>query len=100
MAQQDSGTTGIGDDDLNEDGIPDASADMAETGGSGGVGLTRNEGDGTPGKSVKPAHAPTESGALGAADTRADQAGANMLGSAETGGNQTPDDLAPASTGK
>lgn len=99
MAQQDSGTTGIGDDDIDEDGIPDTSGDMAETGGSGGAGLTRNEGDGTPQASVKPAHPPTESGALGAADTRAEQAGARMLGSAETGANQAPDDLAPASTG-
>lgn len=97
MAQQDSGTTGIGDDDIDEDGIPDASADMAETGGSGGAGLTRNEGDGAPEKAVKQRHPPTESGALGAADTRAEQAGGNMLGSAETGANQAPDDLAPAS---
>lgn len=98
MAQQDSATTGIGDDDINEDGIPDASRDMAETGGSGGAGLTRNEGDGTPETSVKPAHPPTESGALGAADTRAEQAGSSVLGSAETGANQAPEDLAPAST--
>lgn len=97
MAQQDSGTTGIGDDDINEDGIPDASADMAETGGSGGAGLTRNEGEGAQEKSMKPAHPPVESGALGAEDTRAEQAGASMLGSAETGANQAPDDLAPAS---
>jgi hypothetical protein len=98
MAQQDSGTTGIGDDDINEDGIADAMPDMAETGGSGGAGLTRNEGDGAPAPSDKPRHPPTESGARGAEDTREEQAGADSatgLGSAETGANQTEDDLAP-----
>lgn len=99
MAQADNGTTGIGDDDIDEDGIADAPADMAETGGSGGAGLTRNEGDGAPGAAVdKARHPPTESGARGAEDTRADQAGADSatgLGSAETGANQTEDDFAP-----
>ncbi|MDQ2823188.1 MAG: hypothetical protein M3Y65_22870 [Pseudomonadota bacterium] len=101
MAQQDSGTTGIGDDDINEHGQADATTDQSETGGSGGAGLTRNEGNGVPGGAGKTApHPPTESGARGAEDTRADQAGADAatgLGSAETGANQTPDDLAPAS---
>lgn len=100
MAQTDNGTTGIGDDDLDEDGIADVSHDMAETGGSGGAGLTRNEGDGLPGATVKPRHPPTESGARGAEDTRAEQAGADAatgLGSVETGANQTPADLAPES---
>lgn len=100
MAQQDSGKTGIGDDDINDDGIADPSPDMAETGGSGGAGLTRNEGDGAPDAADKLRHPPTESGARGAGDTRAEQAGADQetgLGSAETGANQTPDDLAPES---
>ena len=103
MTQQnsDSGRTGIGDDDLDENGQPDATHDQSETGGSGGDGLTRHEGDGSPGAAGGPArtpHAPTESGALGAQDTRAEQAGANDtggIGSAETGANQAPGDLAP-----
>ena len=102
MTQQDTGTTGIGDDDLDEDGRPDATQSQAETGGSGGDGLTRHEGDGAPHteKAGKPLHSSTESGALGAEDTRSEQAGANEttgLGSAETGANQAPDDMAPAS---
>jgi hypothetical protein len=102
MTQQDTGTTGIGDDDLNEDGQADATPSQAETGGSGGDGLTRHEGDGSPitGAAARPLHAATESGALGAEDTRAEQAGADEetgLGSAETGANQAPDDMAPAS---
>jgi hypothetical protein len=103
MAQQDSGTNGIGNDDKDDDGRADATPDMAETGGSGGAGLTRNEGDGAPGSAgvaETPLHGATESGALGAEDTRLEQAGANGktgLGSAETGANQAPDDMAPAS---
>lgn len=101
MTQQDSGTTGIGDDDLDENGQADATPDQAETGGSGGDGLTRHEGDGGPGSvgmAEKPRHAPTESGAVGATDTRAEQAGAHEttgLGSPETGANQAPGDMAP-----
>lgn len=103
MTQQDTGTTGIGDDDLNEDGQADATPSQAETGGSGGDGLTRHEGDGSPGSvgvPGKPLHASTESGAVGAEDTRSEQAGAHEttgLGSPETGANQAPDDMAPAS---
>ena len=100
MTQNDNATTGIGDDDLDEDGQADRMQDQSETGGSGGAGLTRNDGDGPPagfGRAGKPPHPPTESGALGAEDTRAEQAGVNAtgLGSAETGANQAPDDLAP-----
>jgi hypothetical protein len=102
MTQQDSGTNGIGDDDLDEDGQADATQDQSETGGSGGDGLTRNEGDGVPdGEDSDGArlHPSFESGALGAEDTRAEQAGVSKtgLGSAETGANQAPDDMAPAS---
>ena len=99
MAQTENGTTGIGDDDIDQDGLADAAPDQSETGGSGGAGLTRHEGDGAPGNVAQPRHAPTESGARGAGDTRADQAGADAatgLGSAETGANQAPDDLAAA----
>ena len=104
MTQQDSGTTGIGDDDIDQDGQADATASQAETGGSGGAGLTRHEGDGAPDSVHAPAkllHPSTQSGALGAEDTRAAQAGTHRtsgLGSAETGANQAPDDMAPAST--
>lgn len=102
MAQADSGNTAIGDDDLDENGQADAVQDMAETGGSGGDGLTRHEGDGSPGSTAaqaQPLHSATQSGALGAEDTRLEQAGVGEtgLGSAETGANQAPDDMAPAS---
>jgi hypothetical protein len=103
MTQQDSGTTGIGDDDLDENGQADATPSQAETGGSGGDGLTRHEGDGGPGSvgiPARPLHDATASGAMGAQDTREEQAGENAatgLGSPETGANQAPDDMAPAS---
>lgn len=102
MAQNDNGTTGIGDDDLDENGQADGTHDQSETGGSGGAGLTRNEGDGAPATGTapaRPAHPPVESGALGAGDTRARQAGVHPtgLGSAETGANETPDDMGPGS---
>ena len=105
MAQQDSGTSGIGNDDIDQDGQADATPDQAETGGSGGAGLARHEGDGAPDASAPkpPLHGATASGARGAEDTRFDQAGANGktgLGSAETGANQAPDDMAPASSGR
>lgn len=100
MTQSDNGTTGIGDNDLDDNGQADGTRDQAETGGSGGAGLTRNEGDGAPAKAgtgARAPHPPTETGASGAFDTRAEQAGVNPtgLGSAETGANQAPDDLAP-----
>jgi hypothetical protein len=102
MAQQDSGTNGIGNDDIDQDGQADATLDQAETGGSGGAGLTRHEGDGSGAAAppAQPLHGSTESGARGAEDTRVEQAGADGktgLGSAETGANQAPDDMAPAS---
>jgi hypothetical protein len=82
MAQNDNGTTGIGDDDLDENG--------------------QAEGDGAPATGTapaRPAHPPVESGALGSGDTRARQAGVHPtgLGSAETGANETPDDMGPGS---
>jgi hypothetical protein len=100
MAQNDNATTGIGDDDLDENGQADGTHDQSETGGSGGAGLTRNDGDGAPAAgaaAARPAHPPTESGALGAGDTRAQQAGVHPtgLGSAETGANQTQNDMGP-----
>ena len=103
MAQQqnDSGTTGIGDDDLDENGQADATHDQSETGGSGGAGLTRNEGNDGPGSvaaPAKPLHPATLSGARGAADTTSEQAGGSEtgLGTSETSANQSPADLAPA----
>jgi hypothetical protein len=103
MSEQNGGTTGIGDDDIDQDGQPDPTQSQAETGGSGGAGLTRHEGDGAPDSVSSPAralHPSTQSGALGAEDTRSEQAGAHAktgLGSAETGANQAPGDMAPAS---
>lgn len=115
MAQQqnDSGTTGIGDDDLDENGQADATHDQSETGGSGGAGLTRNNGNdvndhnernernGGPGSvaaPAKPLHPATLSGARGATDTTSEQAGGSEtgLGTPETSANQSPADLAPA----
>jgi hypothetical protein len=99
--QNDSGRTGIGDDDLDENGQADATPDQAETGGSGGAGLTRNEGNGGPGSVAAPRkerHTATLSGARGAADTTLEQAGGSEsgLGTPETSANQSPADLAPA----
>jgi hypothetical protein len=97
--QNDSGTTGIGDDDLDENGQADATPDQAETGGSGGAGLTRNEGNGgSVAAQPKPVHTATLSGARGATDTTSEQAGGSEtgLGTPETSANQSPADLAPA----
>lgn len=98
MAQHDSGRTGIGDDDLDEDGQADATVDQSETGGSGGAGLTRHEGDGALARAGTPdaRHPARDAGARGAGDTHAEQAGNKRfgLGTPETGGNQTPADLA------
>lgn len=100
-SEQDSGTTGIGGDDIDQNGQPDPTQSQAETGGSGGAGLTRHEGDGAPASMSSPAKGlrpPAQSGAVGAQDTRSEQAGAHEqtgLGSAETGANQAPGDMAP-----
>jgi hypothetical protein len=78
---------------------------MAETGGSGGSGLTRNQADQAgaqqqdrAGQERKPAKDEDEvkdSGARGFQDTRSKQAGGTDtgLGAPETGANQTPEDL-------
>lgn len=105
MTQQDNASNGIGNDDLDQDGRADPTHDQAETGGSGGAGLTRHEGDGadTAHAADAASHAATESGALGAGDTRAHQAraqGEKGIGTAETGANQTPDNLAPGPASK
>lgn len=96
MTQQNDGTNGIGSDDVDQDGRPDPVASQAETGGSGGAGLTRHEGDGIDAGATAPGGS-TQAHARGAFDTRADQAGAaeTGLGDAESGANQDAGDLAP-----
>jgi hypothetical protein len=101
-----SAAASVGHRTSGEAGATPAQETMAETGGSGGSGLTRNQ----PGRSQasgkdaarsrqggKPAESDSviDSGARGAQDTRSRQAGGTGtgLGSTETGANQTPADL-------
>jgi hypothetical protein len=112
----DSATLGIGGATSGEAGSTPTHETMAETGGSGGDALTkpRDEeaaasGDTTKVQgdklqhSVDAATAPEGAGtaatatARGAQDTRSQQAGIGQtgLGTPETGGNQSEDDLAP-----
>jgi hypothetical protein len=109
----DSGRLGVGGPTSGEQGSTLTHETMAETGGSGGSQQTqpRNEeaAEATPGstQSARPGcsdSAPQEGAdtaatavARGAQDTRSRQAGINPtgLGTPETGGNQSEDDLAP-----
>ena len=112
----DSATLGIGGATSGEAGATPAHETMAETGGSGGEALTkpRDEeaaasGDTNKVQGDKLQHAvdgaagPEGAGSAataigrGAQDTRSQQAGISPtgLGTPETGGNQSEDDLAP-----
>jgi hypothetical protein len=115
----DSPTLGVGNPTSGEAGATLTHETMAETGGSGGAPLTkpRKEEAAASGQSTLPgnrqgdalqnavdaAAAPEGAGTAatatgrGAQDTRSQQAGANPdgLGTPETGGNQSPADLAP-----
>jgi hypothetical protein len=100
-SQQDdaSVTLGIGGVTSGEAGATPTHETMAETGGSGGSGLTRNQsgqGAGAGAATERGAgESATDSGARGFQDTRGNQAGgsATGLGTPETGANQTPADL-------
>lgn len=103
-------TMGVGGLTSGEEGATPGHETMRETGGSGGEGLTRHEGE-----QGEPAPDPETTGddlqgclpqpvdsamthiARGPQDTRSHQAGGTEtgLGTPETGANQTPADLAP-----
>jgi hypothetical protein len=115
----DSPVLGVGGPTSGEAGSTLSHETMAETGGSGGAPLTKprkeesgrsmqssgsnkNQGDAMQ-NAVNAAAAPEGAGTAatatgrGAQDTRSQQAGIQPtgLGTPETGGNQSPDDLAP-----
>lgn len=101
--QQDASTTiGVGGVTSGQAGATPAHETQAETGGSGGAQLTHSQGDGPAAPDSRP-EAPAEadsalhSGARGALDTRPEQGGGTGtgLGSAESGANQSADDLPP-----
>jgi hypothetical protein len=117
----DAGTLGIGGATSGEAGSTLTHESMAETGGSGGENLTKPRKEESAGNrqsasdtkrqgdalqhAVDAASTPEGAGTAatatgpGAQDTRSQQAGIkeNGLGTPETGGNQSPEDLAPRS---
>jgi len=114
----DSATLGIGGVTSGEAGATPTHETMAETGGSGGEALTKPRDEEVAGSrdsnkvqgdklqhAVDAAGEPEGAGtaatanARGAQDTRSQQAGIGQtgLGTPETGGNQSEDDLAPPS---
>jgi hypothetical protein len=109
--QGDSATLGLGGATSGQTGATPTHETQQETGGSGGPQLTRSTGEieRAPGSRPQPTpDAPQavpdpdgsamQSGARGAQDTRADQAGGTGtgLGTPETGANQSEEDLPPA----
>jgi hypothetical protein len=111
-AGNDSATLGVGGPTSGEEGSTLTHETMAETGGSGGDALTKPRKE----ESVEPATSAGQSSqpggdaneaegagtaataiVRGAQDTRSQQAGISPtgLGTPETGGNQSEDDLAP-----
>ncbi|OON62992.1 hypothetical protein B0920_06105 [Massilia sp. KIM] len=106
-AQDDPSTTlGVGGETSGEQGATRSHETQQETGGNGGDGLSRNQSgettnapDGSAGPTLDVA-APDSAMARpgrGAQDTRSSQAGIRDtgLGTPETGGNQSPEDLPP-----
>jgi hypothetical protein len=104
--QDDPSTTlGIGGRTSGEAGATPTHETMAETGGSGGAGLTANQSGqsqasagaagGRQGEGTEENDSAMKSGARGFQDTRSRQAGgsATGLGTPETGANQSPADL-------
>jgi hypothetical protein len=113
----DSGRLGVGGPTSGEQGATLSHETMAETGGSGGEQLTKPRDEETAGarpgapqaaqpessqggaNAAQPEGAGTAATAIGpgAQDTRSQQAGINPtgLGTPETGGNQSEEDLAP-----
>lgn len=106
----DSVTVGVGGQTSGQQGATPSHETQEETGGNGGPGLTRNQSGpyvNAPDGADQVAQAAPRTESLdaamthanpGAQDTRASQAGRNEtgLGAAETGGNQSEDDLPPA----
>ena len=109
--QQDSFTTlGVGGRTSGQQGASERHETQQETGGGGGDGLARNQSGGTAnaptgtavgdkqaGTEKQPGDSAMTNTARGAQDTRAAQAGGNDtgLGTPETGGNQSAEDLPP-----
>jgi hypothetical protein len=98
------GTASVGHRTSGEAGATLDHETMAETGGSGGSGLTRSQvgqSEGSGGDASRQGEKPEEcdsammSGARGFQDTRSRQAGGTGtgLGTPETGANQVPEDL-------
>jgi len=109
--QGDSATLGVGGATSGQTGATPTHETQQETGGSGGAQLTQSTGEieHAPGSRPQPTpDAPQavpdpdgsamQSGARGAQDTGADQAGGTGtgLGTPETGANQSEEDLPPA----
>lgn len=108
-SQQGDASTSVGRATSGEAGATPGHETLAETGGSGGAGLTGNQSGEEGGKPPQAGAAPSrqgeppaeedtevaDSGARGAQDTRSRQAGVSKtgLGVPETGANQTPADL-------
>ena len=97
-------TLGVGGRTSGQQGASERRETQQETGGSGGDGLTRNQSGDTANAPTGKAGADQQAGgsamtntARGAQDTRAAQAGgsATGLGTPETGGNQSAEDLPP-----
>jgi hypothetical protein len=100
-------TLGVGDLTSGEAGATPGHETMLETGGGGGPGLTRHEGEegepaaqpesgeGSPACDPAPVDSAMTHIVRGAQDTRSHQAGGTEtgLGAPETGANQTPADL-------
>jgi hypothetical protein len=102
QSQQDDASVSVGGPTSGEAGSSRQHETLAETGGSGGAGLTGNQAGkagAAPSRQGKaPAAADDEvmdSGARGAQDTRSRQAGGSgtALGVPETGANQSPADM-------
>jgi hypothetical protein len=98
-------TIGVGHRTSGEAGSTPTHETMAETGGSGGDGLTGSQSGVASRQTAPPANRqgeqaqseddPTDSGKRGFQDTRSKQAGGSKtgLGTPETGANQTPVDM-------
>ncbi|KQQ97410.1 hypothetical protein [Massilia sp. Leaf139] len=101
-------TMGIGGTTSGQAGATPAHETQQETGGSGGDQLTQSTGEideaqreapaAAPDAALQPDDSAMQTGARGAFDTRAEQAGGTGtgLGTSESGANQSEKDLPPA----
>jgi hypothetical protein len=104
-AQHGDAAASVGGATSGEAGATPQHETLAETGGSGGAGLTGNQAGKAEGRPAQAGAAPSrqgeddpvvaDSGARGAQDTRSRQAGGSTtgLGVPESGANQTPADM-------